>query len=323
MADRRVVTIGETMGSFYSQQPGPLEQAASMAVGIGGAESNVAIGLSRLGTVATWLGRVGGDSLGRRVVRELRAEAVDVMVVVDPDAPTGLMIKERRTPTTTNVWYHRQGSAGSRLEPADMPAGLIAGAALLHVTGITPSLSSTASEAIFEAIDQAVAAGVPVSFDVNHRSRLWDAETAAPVYRAIAAQADIVFAGVDEARLLVGGSDVAGVDLGVDGLADKIAALGVEHVVIKLGAEGARTRTAGRTVSAAAVPVDVVDTVGAGDGFVAGYLSEFTRGAAVAKCLSTAVAAGAFACTASGDWEALPTRDDLELLVQDRDPVSR
>src|SRR3954469_17497177 len=121
------------MALMSAPAAGPLAHAATLQLGIGGSESNVAIGLQRLGVQAIWCGRVGADSLGQLVEREIRAEGVEVRTAVDPSAPTGLMIKERRTPATQRVSYYRAGSAGSRITPADVDAQLISRAALLHV----------------------------------------------------------------------------------------------------------------------------------------------------------------------------------------------
>jgi 2-dehydro-3-deoxygluconokinase len=121
MSFTAVVTLGETMGLMKAETPGPLAQVHSLSLGMGGSESNFAIALSRLGTSVTWAGRVGDDSLGELVLRELAAEGVVVDPLRDPAAPTGIMIKERRTLDQLKVWYYRAGSAGSRLSPDDVP----------------------------------------------------------------------------------------------------------------------------------------------------------------------------------------------------------
>jgi 2-dehydro-3-deoxygluconokinase len=311
-----VVTLGETMALLHSDTPGLLAHATEMKLGIGGAESNVAIALQRLGTQASWIGRVGADSLGERVLRELRAEGVDIHSVVDQDAATGLMLKERRTADAFRVWYYRAGSAGSRLEPADLPAQLISSATLLHVTGITAAISATAHAAVLEAIRLAQAANVPISFDVNHRSTLWRGRDATTVYRELAKAATIVFAGEDEARLI---APAAG-DVG--DVAAEIASLGPTQVIIKLGADGCRALIDGVEYTQPAVPVRVVDTVGAGDAFVAGYLAELVDGKDVVTRLRTAVTTGAFACLTAGDWEGLPHRNEFALLTAS-EPVTR
>ena len=310
-----VITLGETMGMFESVELGRLSQARDFRLRIGGAESNVAIGLARLGARVRWVGRVGADELGGRVSRELRAEGVEVRAIVDDVAQTGLMIKSRPISGVTAVTYYRGGSAGSRLSPDDVDADEIASARILHLSGITPALSSDAARAVEFAIECARSAGVPVSFDVNHRSSLWRDRDASPIYRRLVEGADILFAGEDEARLIVDAEDVSG-------LADQLAALGPSQVVIKRGALGCHARIDGVHSDVAAVPIVAVDTVGAGDAFVAGYLAEWCESAPASVRLATAVQAGAFACLGTGDWESLPTRADLAML--DRvDPVER
>ena len=311
-----VVTLGETMALLRADQPGPLAHAPALGLGIGGAESNVAIGLARLGTDVVWCGRVGDDSLGVLVQREIRAEGVRTAVRVDPDAPTGLMIKERRTPATQKVAYYRAGSAGSRLAPDDVPAGLVEDAGLLHVSGITAALSASARATLLDAVDRARSAGVPVSFDVNHRATLWSAAEAGAFSRELLARVDLVFAGEDEAALVVGPHRRA------EDAAAELAALGPREVVVKRGAQGALSLVDGEVHSAPAVPVDVVDTVGAGDAFVAGYLAERVAGGSPAARLALAVTTGAFTCLTPGDWEGLPRREELSLLT-DREPVRR
>lgn len=310
-----VLTFGETMALMRADQVGPLAHASTLSLGIGGSESNVAIGLQRLGVQAVWCGRVGADSLGNLVEREIRAEGVDVRIAVDPSAPTGLMIKERRTPATQRVSYYRSGSAGSRITRDDLDEQLISGAELLHVSGITPALSPQAEATLSYAVDTAKAHKVTVSFDLNYRGNLWSAEDARRVYRDIIPLADIVFAGDDEAAIAVGAGEP-------EELARRIGALGPCQAVIKLGAEGALALIDGTMFRQSAATVDAVDTVGAGDAFVAGYLAEFVTGCGPQDRLATAASTGAFACLVPGDWEGFPRRHELPML-QAREPVSR
>ncbi|MCV2489166.1 sugar kinase [Geodermatophilus sp. YIM 151500] len=311
-----VVTLGETMALIRADQPGPLAHAPALGLGIGGAESNVAIGLARLGTDVAWCGRVGDDALGVLVRREIRAEGVRTHVRVDADAPTGLMIKERRTPATQKVAYYRAGSAGSRLAPDDVPADLVEDATLLHVSGITAALSPSARATLLDAVDRARSAAVAVSFDVNHRSSLWSDEESGAFARDLLERVDVVFAGEDEAALVVGPHRRA------EDAAAELAGLGPSEVVVKRGAQGALSLVDGAVHTAPAVPVAVVDTVGAGDAFVAGYLAERVAGGSPAERLALAVTTGAFACLTAGDWEGLPRREELSLLT-DREPVRR
>jgi len=311
-----LLTLGETMVLLASPTIGPLRHARSLDVGIGGSESNLAIGLVRLGRSATWLGRLGDDEFGHLIRATLAGEGVDVShVVMDPAAPTGLMLKARRTAMVTAVSYYRAGSAGSRLCPGDVAPDLVRAARMLHVSAITPALSATAREAVHAAVDEAHACGVPVSLDLNYRRALWPPDEAGTVMRRLAARAAIVFAAEDEARLLVDGdSPVA--------LARAIAALGPREVVVKRGEQGAVGVVDGQAYDAPLHRVAVVDPVGAGDAFAAGYLSALLAGGDVPDRLATGAATGAFAVTVAGDWEGLPRPHELALLHAP-DPVQR
>ena len=274
------------MALFRSERPGPLAHAGTAAIGIGGAESNVAIGLQRLGVRAVWVGRVGTDALGELVRREIRAEGVDVYAVDDP-AATGLMVKEQRTSTSQRVTYYRAGSAGSRLAAQDVDPVLINGAAVVHATGITPAVSADAADAWRSVIAAARAAGVPVSLDLNYRSALWDESSASRAYQDVLPLVDIVFAGDDEAAIALDGRSEAASSDPAD-LARRLADFGPTQVVIKRGADGAYALIDGTGYEQPSVQIDPVDTVGAGDAFVAGYLAELVRGVAPEERLRTA-----------------------------------
>jgi len=312
-----LVTLGETMGVVAADEIGPLRNGHRMVLGIAGAESNVAIGVSRLGHRSAWVGRVGADAIGSLVVRELRAEAVDVShVVVDPDAANGFMLKSRRTTATSQVSYLRHDSAGSRLCAADIPVDLVSAVRLLHVTGITAALSSTAFDALRRAIEIARSSGVTVSFDVNHRSTLWSEGTARIALRELVRLCDVVFASENEAALLVGAADA-------EGAARALTTLGPHHVVVKRGELGYTALIDGELFSDHAIAVPVADPVGAGDAFVAGYLASWLDGATPSEALRTANAAGAFVVAVPGDWEGLPTRAELVAFENRTDAVTR
>ena len=306
---RGLVTVGETLGLLVADDVGPLSLTRGMRLSMGGAESNVAIGVSRLGVPATWIGRLGRDPIGDLIERNLLAERVRAVVHRD-DAPTALMLRERRTGSVQNVTYYRHGSAGSHLRPEDMPAGIVEDAGVLHLTGITPALGEGPATTVREALRRARAAGVPVSVDLNYRSRLWDPATAAPVFRELAAGADMLFAGDDEARIALEADGATGPEK----LAAALAELGPREVVIKRGRHGATALIDGRSIEVPAVPVHAVDSVGAGDAFVAGYLACRLTGRDPDEGLRTAAVTGALAVTVPGDWEAAPRPHELALL---------
>ncbi|MBG6212857.1 MAG: sugar kinase [Cryobacterium sp.] len=306
-----VVTLGETMVSLRTGTP--LRLGGTLRMTMAGAESNVAIGLARLGHTVRWGGRVGHDEVGQYVLRTLRAEAVLVdTVTVDADRATGLMLAERRINALSRVNYYRSDSAGSALGPADAVACLAAAPRLLHVTGITPALSSSAAEAVTEAVRLARAAGALVCVDVNYRATLWSTDRARTSLSALARSADIVIASDDELALI---ATSAGSPEAEGWAAAELAACGVKALIIKRGADGASAFTDGQVVHAPAVPVTVRDTIGAGDAFTAGYLSGVLDGLPVAAALARGTVTGAFAVAAVGDWEGAPTRAELALLA--------
>lgn len=309
-----LITLGETMGLLVQSSPGVPRNGEPMSFGIGGSESNVAIGVRRLGVEATWIGRIGDDPAGAMITRELRAERVDAVTTVDP-APTGLMLRWRPAAQRGRVEYYRRDSAGAHLCEADVPAELIRRASVLHASGITLALGAAPAGAVAHAIALAREAGVTVSFDLNYRRALWDEATAAPALTETVRNADIVFAGGDEAAIIVGTRDPLEAALAIE-------QLGPQQVLIKLGADGCLARINGATHELPAPRVVVLDTVGAGDAFAAGYLADLIAGAAPAQRLATAVAAGAWAVTVSGDWEGMPDRRALDLFEQS-EPVVR
>jgi 2-dehydro-3-deoxygluconokinase len=317
MAAKGLVTLGEAMAVCSATQVGPLRHARTLQLGVAGSEFNVAVAVRRLGVPSAWIGRVGDDEFGALILRELRAEQVDDgMVTVDPDHPTGVMFKERRTSRGGSVRYYRAGSAGSRLAPEHLDADRIAGAAVLHVTGITPALGDGPRAAVERAIGAARRGGAVVSLDLNYRSRLWGREAATTVLTGLARRADIVFAGDDEAEMLVGEGPP-------ERLAEGLAALGPKEAVIKLGARGSVTWAGGEPHRVKALEVAAIDPVGAGDAFVAGYLAMRIEGAPITERLDVARTAGAFAVTVLGDWEGAPTRAELRLLTGEDGTISR
>ncbi|UKY49996.1 sugar kinase [Streptomyces inhibens] len=404
---------------------GPLKLGGTMNVSIAGAESNVAIGLARLGHEVRWAGAVGEDEAGQLVLRTLRAEGVEVSgASPDAGAPTGLLLFEPRLPEVTRVHYYRAGSAGSRLTADTIERAFsVAPPRVLHLTGITPALSPTARSAARRALQLARRHGSLTCLDVNFRARLWTAEEAATVLREWIPSVDVLIASDDELPLCLpgamgregndqkgtgregmggdstggdstggdstgregtggdstggdstggdstgregtgregtggdstarhgtgqegtGGGRTGGKGTGGDGpgeggrggdgpgrgqaaatpraattplaaQAKLLLDLGVGEVVVKLGADGATAFTDdGCLYHQPAKSVRAVDAVGAGDAFVAGYLSALLDGEGPAGRLERAVTTGAFAVASRGDWEGAPTRPELGML---------
>jgi 2-dehydro-3-deoxygluconokinase len=301
-----VVTLGETMVLLLAEQSGPLREATTFRRYIAGAETNVAVGLTRLGHTAGWTSRVGADDFGRAIVFRIRGEGVDTShVIVDARAPTGILVRERRDYGPIEQVYYRRGSAASLMTPDDLDTAYLGQARFLHLTGITPALSASCRETVFAAAKLARTAGVSVVLDPNFRSKLWDRAEARSVMRELAAYCDTVLPGLEEAELLTGESDP-------ERAAREIARLGPSTVVVKLGAEGALALTNGTVVHSPATRLErIVDPVGAGDAFAAGFLAGLLRGFDLPATLALANRCGALAMTAPGDMESLPFWSEL------------
>lgn len=304
-----MLTIGETMGVAVTETGDPLRTARNLRLSTAGAESTVAIGLRRLGHEAVWVGVVGEDELGARVLRDLAAEGVDTRFArVDPERPTGFMIRELRTADYTRVAYYREHSAGSRLSAADVAAALSAAPDLdlIHLTGITPALSESCGEAVRRLVELAKRAGIPVSFDVNYRSTLSRSAGLAAFIEELLPAIALLFVGDDELALVTDETDPRRA-------ARELVALGPAEVVVKQGADGALAVTAdGSRCEQPALPARVVDAIGAGDSFTAGYLAARCDRLPLSERLRWGAVAAACTVGTHGDWEGLPTRADLD-----------
>ncbi|SMF51566.1 PfkB family carbohydrate kinase [Pseudogulbenkiania subflava] len=304
-----VVTFGEAMAMFVADEPGDLAAATYFSRRLAGAETNFCVGMARLGYRVGWVSRLGQDAFGRFVRATLATEGIDCCgVATDPRYPTGFQLKSRAVDGSDPiVEYFRKGSAASQLSRADFDPTYFAAARHFHCTGVAPALSDGTWQFAQHALDFMRSAGKTISFDPNLRPSLWPSE-AEMIRRinALAAKADWVLPGIAEGRLLTGcrtPEDIAAFYL----------AQGARLVVIKLGAEGAYYRSATEQGYVAAVLVDeVVDTVGAGDGFAAGVVSALLEGLPLAAAVARGNRVGAFAIQSVGDMEGLPTRAQLE-----------
>ncbi|GAA3741193.1 sugar kinase [Plantactinospora mayteni] len=264
------VCVGETMVMVTPTPGGRLDAESTFVLRAGGAESNVAMFLAALGHRAGWAGRVGADPLGELVVGQLRATGVDTSLVeVDPTRPTAVYLKDPG-PDGTKVYYYRRGSAAAGMDPGYATRVEAVPAAVLHLSGVTPALSASCRALVERLISTRPAGRRLVSFDVNHRPALWpDLSTAATELLRLAQAADVVFVGLDEAARLW---DVKAPE-DVRALVDRPGTL-----VVKDGAVAAVAFSADGVTVEPARPVEVVEPVGAGDAFAAGWLSGALRG---------------------------------------------
>ncbi len=262
-----VLCVGESMALFVPAEPGPPDEVKHWVRTIGGAESNVACNLPTLGIRSGWVSAVGDDPFGRAMLREVASHGVDVSACsIDPLRPTGLYVKESGAGGSP-VRYYRAGSAASAMDPSLLDRLDLDGVRVLHLSGITPALSVSCL-ALVRALLEMPRGDRLISFDVNLRPALWAGRDPG-LLAELAGRADIVLTGDDEARQVWGTGDPA-----------KLRALlpGPRTLVVKHGERGA-TLVEGEPLFAPALKVDVVEPVGAGDAFAAGFLAATLRGA--------------------------------------------
>ncbi|GAB4090969.1 sugar kinase [Hydrogenophaga soli] len=307
-----VLTLGEAMVLFAAQDEGPLAEVQRFAKFAAGAELNVAIGLSRLGWRVAYLSRLGQDSLGQYLLGVMQREGIATHGVRVSDVHrTGFMLKSRETQgADPQVEYHRKGSAASTMGPDDLKRLVQSKARHLHITGISPALSPSCHELVLVAIRWAKAQGMTVSFDPNLRPRLWASPQAMiDTLNAVAALCDWVLPGLAEGQTLTGASH-----------AEEVARFyldaGAQHVVVKLGREGGYgahwASAQGQQATVPGVPVpQVVDTVGAGDGFAVGVISGVLEGLGWPQAVARGNAIGARVVQFPGDSDGLPRRHEL------------
>ncbi|MFD8912623.1 sugar kinase [Streptomyces sp. NPDC059575] len=304
----RVVCVGETMAALAPDPPRPLADTDQLRLSVAGAESNVAMYLADHGVPATWLSALGDDPLGSRVRAAVGAAGVDVAHVrTDPDRPTGLLLKNP-APTGTHVHYYRKGSAASALAPDLLDHAAVRTATLVHLTGITPALSPSCRALVTHALAvPAPERPYAISFDVNHRPALWPKDTAPDILRALADRADIVLVGLDEAQ------DLWGADLTAPSVRDLLP--GPRILVVKDGSRTATAFTASGTVTVPALRVTVVEPVGAGDAFAAGFLAGLLRGEPVDRALRLGHITAASALKVTADRGPLPPDHCVDRLL--------
>jgi sugar/nucleoside kinase (ribokinase family) len=286
----RVVTVGETMALLDPVEDGEPALGDLLRLRIAGAESNFAIALARLGESVSWISRLGNDRLGVLVHETLQAEGIDLRYVVeDISAPTGMFYKWRAG-GRSSVAYYRRGSAASLLSPANVPDEALEGAELVHLTGITMALGDGPRELVIDVARRARAAGAIVTFDPNYRPALWASPDAAAAAMApVLEHVDWYLCGAAEADLLSGGA----------------------HTVVR---HTDRTVIGDLTVTPTRAE-EVVDEIGAGDAFAAGFAYGLLRGWDAEACARTAHVIAGWALRGTGDWETLPRLDEVRDLL--------
>ncbi|WP_438348645.1 sugar kinase [Paenibacillus sp. FA6] len=322
-----MVTIGESMVLFQPMTEGPLPYAPLFTHSVAGAESNVGIGMQRLGKSVRWISRLGKDPFGDMVFKTLAGEGLDLSQIIwDKDAPTGIFFKEFKGYGDPNVFFYRKQSAASRLSVQDVRDEWFQGAKHLHVTGITPALGIGTTDAIVLAMTKARECGLTISFDPNLRRKLWDEQTARQTLLSLIPLCDLFLPGLEEAEFLLGAMEI-------EAYGQAFLQMGPVAVALKLGEQGSIAFSGNQIISVPGYKVGyTVDTVGAGDAFAAGLLSVLVEAPTweqdelikrLPHALERANVYGALATQFKGDWAGLPTLDELKLLLQGKKHTTR
>ncbi|MBA8829028.1 sugar kinase [Alpinimonas psychrophila] len=272
-----VLCIGETMVMVTPISGGHLDGDSQYILRPGGAESNVALILAALGHDVAWAGYLGADPFGAIICSELRAASVDISAVIrTSDFPTGVYFKDPH-PEGTSVYYYRAGSAASTMGPGSFSELHGTTPRAIHLSGITAAISVSCRELLNEFIFNRVLGEALVSFDVNHRPALWGDRDPAFELLELAQASDVVFVGLDEASALWGVSSAEE----VREVIDKPSTL-----VVKDGGIEAVSFSPDEVARVPAKRVKILDPVGAGDAFAAGWLSGMLRGSNAVERLS-------------------------------------
>ena len=308
----KIILLGEPMGLFMADEAGELSSVKNFTASIAGAEYNVAVGLARLGHQPVYCTRLGFDPLGEKILSGLRENGITTDLVTQAvGEATGLMLKGFTHSGDPEIAYYRKGSAASRISPHDIDKLDLYGCERLHVTGIFPAVSDSALSAVKRLISRAAALDMPISFDPNLRPQLWESEKKMiSTLNALTENAETVLPGINEGKLLTG-------ETTPEGIAEWYHRRGVKNVIVKLGTDGAYfSERNGRCGLSPAFPVkEVVDTVGAGDGFAAGVISALAEGETLEEAAFRGNVMGAVQVAHKSDNEGLPTREQLGHII--------
>lgn len=309
---KKLLLIGEPMGIFIAKSEGKLESIKDFSFDVAGADYNVAVGMRRLWHDVRYVTKVGDDPFGRRILAGMRINGISTadISVVD-NMRTGFMLKGKNRSGDPEIFYARRDSAASTMSTADMESVDLSDISYLHLTGITAALSDSCLDATFKIAERARAAGIFISFDPNLRPALWASrERMIQQTNKLSGMSDLVLPGIAEGEILTGSSEPKKI-------AEFYHKLGVKTVAIKLGSRGAYVSDGDIEVISDGFPVEeVVDTVGAGDGFAVGVLSALMEGLPITEAIIRGNAIGAMQVTHESDNDGLPNRSELTKFME-------
>lgn len=299
------------MAMFAAKTPGRLHEVEEFTRLLAGAEVNVAIGLKRLGHSVSYVTKLGTDPFGTYIEEKLKKEGIATQITKDDQHFTGYQLKNKVFKGDPEVFYYRKNSAASCLSEEDVEKVDFEGAKVLHLTGIPPALSQSCRNATYRMIERARENGMLVTFDPNLRPTLWESKSVMiRTINDLAARADMVLPGTGEGKILMGSE-------APEEIAAYYRGLGAKAVIVKTGADGAYVDTEEQKETFCGFKVEqVVDTVGAGDGFAVGIISGYLEGLSIEKMIERANAIGAIQVSVESDNEGLPTQEELQAYIE-------
>ncbi|MFG6147121.1 sugar kinase [Halobacillus sp. B23F22_1] len=317
--DRDVITIGDAMVTFNPSHHGPMRFATSFERKAGGAEFNFAIGCARLGLKTEWISRLGNDEFGKFVRNFARGEGIDVTNVNLLDGyPTSLNFKEINEDGSGKTFYYRENSPTKALTEASFTEQTFTDCKLLHISGVFAAIDPSKNIPLLKkAAALAKNAGAIVSLDPNIRLKLWSKQQAKSSLTELLDYVDVLLTGDEEAELLFDTHDTKKV-------IEICKSYGISTIAIKKGENGAVAYHQGETIQADAIPPSkVVDTVGAGDGFDAGFVYGLLQQWPLERILQMANVIGSMVVSVTGDNEGLPELESVLIKLGEKELIER
>lgn len=301
-----VITIGDAMIAMCPIEKGPIIFSDTFKRKVGGAELNVAMGCARLGIKSGWISRLGNDDFGKYILKTARGEGIDTSEVKLVDEyPTSVYFREVLSDGSSRSFYYREKSPTSTMRCEDLNEDYFKQAKVLHITGVFPSIAKNNQDIILEAVNLAKRNNLTVSFDPNIRLKMWTKEEAKAYIEKILPNVDILLVGDEEIEILLG-------ETSIEDAIKIFHNYGIGKVIVKKGSKGSIGSDGDNIYYIDAIkPKALVDTVGAGDGFAAGFLTALCKGQDFKNCVEFGNAVGSLVVGVEGDNEGLPYYDDV------------
>lgn len=301
-----VITIGDAMVAMCPKEKGPILFCNTFERKIGGAELNVAIGCARLGLKSGWISRLGQDDFGKHILKTVRGEGIDTsQIELVEGYQTSVYFREVMANGDSRSFYYREKSPTSTMTAESLDENYFRNSKVLHITGVFPSINDNNKEILLKAVELAKKNNLLISFDPNIRLKMWTKSQAREFINKFLSEVDILLVGDEEISILIDEEDT-------NEAIKKFHDMGIDKVVVKRGEKGAIGSDGSNIYDVAAIkPKALIDTVGAGDGFAAGFLSAYLKGDSFEESIEFANAVGSLVVGIEGDNEGLPYYEDV------------